>query len=476
MNRRFGRCPAGACVALVVLTGCIHFPSTPDITARPPREPGSVLIHDVRVFTGTAVAEHMDVRFADGLITDVVPTGSALQADQVVDGAGRTVMPGLVDLHVHLALQAGPPWFLTVPAAAHAAQSYVYAGITTVLDVAGEVKVIRGLQDPIAAGRWVGPRIYFAGPGLTVEGGYPLDMMRDVYGALAFASTNGHHVIAVKDVAQIEAEVDAVADAGGTFIKLMAASIPPSDPPAPRLSEELVRAATVRAHARGLRVAAHIDTSADALLCARAGVDLLAHGIETSRVTDEEIATLRASGISFEPTLVNWARFDQLVGLDFQPTRSERETQPRAVLESFSPQALRKHEAVLTESSFKSWGDALTAHREDRITNTTAMFLGGVPLRVGSDSGGSIGTFPGSLHDELRLLVEAGVPVLTVLAAATHGNAEFLDPNARFGLVQPGYRADLVLVEGDPTTDIRHTEDILQVYVGGSPVRRRSLD
>jgi imidazolonepropionase-like amidohydrolase len=99
------------------------------------------------------------------------------------------------------------------------------------------------------------------------------------------------------------------------------------------------------------------------------------------------------------------------------------------------------------------------------------MYRAGIPLLVGSDSQGSIATFPGAIHEELQLLVEAGVPAADVLYAATRGNALFLDANADYGAVEPGRAADLLLVEGDPTVDIRHTEDIVQVFVGGVPVR-----
>lgn len=458
---------------LALALACIHFPATPNVLARPERDLASVLITDVRVFTAgpEGVLEHRDVRLADGLISDVVPAGSGLTADRTLDGAGRTLMPGLVDLHVHLALSGNPPWYLTLPDPRHAATSTVYAGITTVLDVGGDTAVLSRLKASIARGAWLGPRIYYAGPGLTVEDGYPLDMMKDVYGDLAFASIEGKHFLAIRDVADIERQVDDIADQGGSFVKLMVASIPPMEPPAPQLSEAMVVAATRRAHERGLKVAAHIDDTDDALLCARAGVDLLAHGVETSRLTADEIEVLRASGIAVEPTLVNWRRFDAMLALDYQATRSEVATQPKAVLASFSAERLEAHRALLEESTFKSWADALAAHRDDRLANAVALYAAGVPLRVGSDSGGSIGTFAGSLHEELRLLAEAGIPVEAVLVAATSGNARFLDPDARFGSVQVGYIADLLLVDGDPTVDLAHTEDLVQVFVGGAPVR-----
>ncbi len=459
---------------LLLWVACIHFPVAPDIRARPPPELPTVLIQDVRVFHPDGTLDHQDVRLVGGVITSVTTTGrgapsEAQKTDEIVDGRGRTLLPGLIDLHVHLALSAAPPWFLAVPDPAQAAQSTVYAGVTTVLDLGGDPKVLLGLQAAAARGAFLGPRIVFAGPGLTVEGAYPLSMLKDVYGGLAYASVVNRHFIPVRDVQDIEQRVDDIADAGGQFVKLMVAAIPPGNPAT--LSEELVIAATARAHARGLRVAAHVDDTEDALLCARAGVDLLAHGVETSLLTPADLATLRAAGIGYEPTLVNWQRFDDLVALDFQPTVSERATQAPAVLKSFDADQLRRHEQVLTDSTFNAWAEQLTAHREDRIANAAAVFAAGIPLYVGSDSGGSIATFPGAMHDELRLLVEAGIPNVAVLTAATWGNARLLDPAARFGLIAEGYAADLLLVEGDPTLDITRTEAIVQVWVGGAAVR-----
>jgi imidazolonepropionase-like amidohydrolase len=460
---------------LLLLTACVHAPPAPHIRARAPDPAPSVLIHDVRVFSATdaGVEEHVDVRIADGLITDVVATGSGLSADTTVDGHDRTLLPGLVDLHVHLALTAGPPWYLALPDPPHTAQSMVYAGVTTVLDLGGDPKVLRGLKRAIATHRWLGPRILYAGQGLTVAAAYPLDMVQELYGPLAFSSINGHHFRAVTDVADIEAQVDRLADEGASFIKLMAASIPPADPATPRLSEEMIVAATRRAHEHGLKVAAHIDSASDALICARAGVDLLAHGVETSALTDADLATLKASGIAFEPTLVNWNRWDELTVDDFQPNAMERATQPAALLDSLNGDQIRAHLALFQDSTFRAWGDALSAHKADRVANTAKMVAAGIPLRVGSDSEGSIATFPGAIHEELRLLVEAGVPAKDVLYAATRGNALFLDADAKFGAVAPGMAADLLLVDGDPTVDVRKTEAIVQVWVGGVGVRQR---
>ena len=154
---------------VLVFVACIHAPAHPEIGVFAPGPPPSVVIRDVRVFTATeaGVLEHQDVRLSGGRIDRIGPTGGAWVGEVTVPGAGRTLMPGLVDLHVHLALYAGPPWFLAVPEPGHTARSFVDAGITTVLDVGGDPRTITKLQRKMAAGRWVGPRIGFAGQGLT---------------------------------------------------------------------------------------------------------------------------------------------------------------------------------------------------------------------------------------------------------------------------------------------------------------------
>src|SRR5205085_7244715 len=154
----------------------------------------------------------------------------------------------------------------------------------------------------IEEGKRPGPAISLAGTHLTVPGGYPLDMVRDVYGRLAYWSTEGSHARGFETVAALEAEVDRLHGLGARFIKLMVATVPPSG--APRLTDQMVRAAVKRAHAHGMKVMAHIDTADDALQCARAGVDLLAHGIEAPAVSDEQAREIAESGIRMEPTLV----------------------------------------------------------------------------------------------------------------------------------------------------------------------------
>ena len=456
--------------AFFLLAACVHFPAYRPLAA--PGQQQGFVIRDVRVFaaTGPEALEHQDVLVERGVIVAVRPTDAQDAPGQVIDGRGLTVLPGLIDLHAHLTLTAAPPWYLTTPKPEHNAQAHVYAGVTTVLDAGGNPDEILGLKKQIAEGKLAGPRIYFAGQHLTVPGGYPLSMIHDVYGRMATWSLEGSHVRGVRSEEELLGEVDRLHGLGASFIKLMVATIPPPD--APRLPEPWVRAAVKRAHEHGMKVAAHIDTAEDALQCARDGVDLLAHGIEAPAVTEEEARTIAASGISMEPTLVNYERFDELEALHFQSSAIERESEPKELMDAFSDERLHQQRERFIGSSFQPWGDELLKYSAERPRNLYKLYKAGVPVLAGSDAMGSIGVFAGAIHDELKLQVEAGLPAAEVLLGATSRAARFLDPKARFGTVEPGKAADLLLVRGDPLQDIRATRDIVQVFIAGAPVQR----
>ncbi len=460
-----------AVVGALALTACVHAPASPKLSAwaGPARR---TVIRDVRVFpaTSTEAAEHQDVWLEDGAITRLEPTGAPPPAGAVViPSAGKTLLPGFVDLHTHFALSGAPPWYLALPDPDHAAQATVFAGVTTALDAGGNADQLLALRLRIARGEVAGPRLFFAGPHLTVPGGYPLSMLRTLYGPLAAATVSGVHSHGVESEAELLRRVDEAAAQGARFVKLMVASVPAG---APRLPDEWVVAAARRAHLSGMKVLAHIDSAQDALVCARAGVDLLAHDVVTSALSDDEVKVLAASGIRMEPTLVNWERSDELAAMHYVGSELERRSEPQEILDSFSDASLVKPMEEFQKTSFKPWGDELAKHRADRAKNVKKLFDAGVPILVGSDANGSLATFAGAYHDELLLQVEAGLPPAEVLLSATARAARFLDPEARFGTIEPGRAADVVLVDGDPLADIRATRRIVEVFVGGRRLLR----
>ncbi len=453
-------------ISALLLTSCIHFPSyRPLVSAG---ATGRVVFRDAAVFTATSteLLEHTDVWVEDGLITGVEPTDPSKPAALVIDARGKTLMPGLVDAHVHTTMNSLPPWYASIPNPGHNLEAFLYAGITTVNDLGGSPDEIRGLRTEIAEGTRLGPRIYFAGQIITHRDGYPISMVREAYGALAYAAIGDKLATQIASPEEGALAVRKRFAAGATMIKVVIADIPRG---APRLSAAELDAIVHQAHQLGLQVIAHIDTSEDALMAARHHVDALAHGVETTVLTPEQAAELKASGIVMVPTLVNYERFCQIAQKRYRPLALTVESEPAEVLAQFAPSFV---DSAQLPKGFFAWGDELEANVKVRSSNVRTAWEAGVPLVAGADAMGSVGTFAGDLHHELEMLVAAGVPAAEALLAATSKSARFITPRPSFGTIEVGKSADLLLIDGDPLKDISVTQKIVTVMARGQLVNR----
>ena len=455
-------------LAAVSLFGCIHFPHYRSLVSG--GASGRVVFRDASVFTATSteLLSHQDVWVEDGLITAVQPTGEAKPADLVIDARGKTLMPGLVDAHVHTTMNSLPPWYAAIPNAGHNLEAFLYAGITSVNDLGGSPAEIIALRQEIADGSRLGPRIYFAGSIITHRDGYPISMIREAYGALAHAAIGHKLATQIGSPEEGALAVRRRFAAGATMIKVVIADIPRG---APRLSPEELDAIVHQAHQLGLKVIAHIDTSADALMAARHHVDALAHGVETTVLTPEDAAELKASGIVMVPTLVNYERFCQIAQKRFVPLGLTTESEPEEVLAQFAPSFV---DSAKLPPGFFAWGGELEANVQTRTANVHTAWEVGVPLVAGADAMGSVGTFAGDLHQELVMLVQAGLPPVEALLAATSRAANFITANPSFGTIEVGKSADLLLVDGNPLQDISATQKIVTVMARGQLVDRHN--
>src|SRR5205814_2215584 len=161
-----------ALTALFV-AGCVHFPSNPPHVSRSPA-PRRLRIRDVRVFaaTHTTAIDHRDVVVDGDTITVVGDTGVVDAGDaMVIDGRGRTLLPGLVDMHAHSTLTAAPPWYPAVPDPRHALEAHLFAGVTTICDMGSDLDALVDARWRVARGEWLGPRVVFAGRIITRRGG-----------------------------------------------------------------------------------------------------------------------------------------------------------------------------------------------------------------------------------------------------------------------------------------------------------------
>jgi imidazolonepropionase-like amidohydrolase len=452
------------------LLGCPAAHRYPQLIRREATPAAITVFRDVRVFTATdsTVLEHSDVRVEGGRITAIAPTGMNVAGARVIEGAGKTLVPGYVDFHVHLTGSPAPPWAVAWPDEDHNGRALLASGITSAMDVGGELEKLKALWKRQAEPSWLGPRFWYSGQIVSLKGGYPTSMVKLLFPWPASALADQRFSGPVSNALEATAAVDWRLHHGAHHIKLAIASVPLN---AQSMPPELVSATVNRAHEKGAKAVAHVDTAVHALRAARAGVDALMHGVHLGELTMADAQELKAAGVVVSPTLVVFDRAEQLVQFRFAPTEIEKRLYPASFLTAFSPDVAR---TKTLDPQLLEWLAKLQADHQQRVAAAKTLFDAGVPILVGSDAAGSIGCLAGGAFlDELRLLAEAGIPNADVLRGATVLPARFIaGDNADFGTIEPHKRADLVLLDGDPLTDITATSRIVTVMQGGVVIEK----
>ena len=450
-------------IAAAGITAC-GAPQLASVT-READQPESTLFRDVTVFDGINVVPHRDVLITGQAVAAVGEAGTQDAPSRAVhvDGAGRTLLPGLIDTHAHLVSagekHGGPP---DEEAIGHA---FLYAGVTTMLVAASLVDLasLRGGR----AGELM-PHLYTAGSGLTAPGGHPTSLFRAMLPwpirwfairALATAA----------DAAEARARVDAMIDARNPdFLKIIYDDLPPGSP---HLSRAALEGAIAAARNRGVRAIVHTTTPEDALAAVETGASLLMHVPQRGMLSPQQAEQLADAGVPIVTTARLVSASHELAAEG--PIPLERSMYPAELLDPW-----------LDNPSWDLTGfsEAIDQNHDEaaRVTaaNVRALLVAGAELLVGTDSGVH-GVFPGaSLHRELRLLVRLGMAPIEALRAATSAPAAFLDPEGRsdFGRIAVGQRADLLLVSGDPSEDIASLAAIEGVWLAGARLTRHGLD
>ncbi len=428
--------------------------------------PTSVLIRNTSVLDveSGAVSDGRDVLLEEGVIAAIEPHG-ALSGDLVIDGAAATLVPGLVDMHGHVSASSQPTWDRGFPDPEANLRAYAYAGVTSVFDPADASDDAFSRRDRVARRELVGPRIFTTGPLLTCPDGHPIALVKEFAPWWIGWYVAGLVAIPLPDAATANEVVDEIAANGADAIKIAMDSIPLD---APRMTREIASAVVDRAKSHGLRVVAHIGTTQDAIDAAEAGVALWVHGVYKERIPDDQIQRLAGYGIPVVATVEVFDRYVRGRQGPIVATRIERETVHASVLDSFWPIPDGFGAGALT-----SWLELAEETMDARIDNVRRLHEAGVTILTGSDT--QSGVFPGAgLHRELAHLVRAGLTPVEAIRAATLDPARWLADGAEpdFGNVAVGKRADLLLVEGDPSSDVGALENIRKVFLAGVPLER----
>ena len=375
-----------------------------------PRGPDRVLVlRGGRIFDGAGTAAHPGTLVIErNKILKILPAASSEwpKNAEVVDAAGKTILPGLIDLHTHLTYPLTEGDLLHVPSEADATlraveklRYFLESGITSVRDVGSQGDVTFRLKEWVRDNRLVGPRVFPAGQFITAEGGHSTENTPDEWirwmGATRIATGPEDWRLAVREQFHKGADV----------IKLGS-----------HFSVEEVRAAVQEAHELGLKVTADAETFY-IQRAVEAGVDTIEHPLPR---TDETIQLMAKNGTAADPTLIPYQIvFDEWGGY------------------------------------FGSTSRRFTFSNEANLEMLRRLKRAGIKCGVGTDLILHWYRYlPGPYIRELKNLVAAGWSVPGALEAGTKTNAEILDMDDRLGTLETGKLADVVVVDGRPDENL----------------------
>ena len=368
---------------------------------------------------------------------------------QRIDGRGKFLIPGLMDMHIHLSGgrgRGGPD----ERAGIRALHGFLYSGFTSVFDAGNNPDYIFGLRTRERAGQIVAPRIFATGGVVTAPGGHG-------GGAGATLVDQWPEDASLLD-AHIAREPDLVKltfDEHGWGTR----------PLIPLLEPELMAEIGRYFNEHGIRTTVHISHEFRARQAIEAGINTLAHPIIQGPVSEGFVRLMAATKVPMVSTLTIGEGYSRLV--------EHPEFLDRPIYQAtYEPETLEQLRTTVRDGyaarTWTTWMKVMTPVAQENLR--LIADAGGV-IVLGSDQS----TGPAS-HRELELMVEGGIPALEAIRIGTLNAAIFLGKERELGSVEEGKLADLVLLSADPLENISHTQEIDLVIKGGKIVDRSALD
>ena len=399
-----------------------------------PPASGGFVITNVRLFDGVQAHLNMQVSVDRGIIRAVGPKLAVTGAVPTIDGSGSTLLPGLIDAHVH-------------SRSVEDLQEALRFGVTTVLDMASmDLALERTLREAAAKRLDVAD---FRSAGIPATS------------PTAHGTEYGTPIPTVSSVEEVAGFVAARKREGSDYLKIILNGVRTKQTGVPNLDQAKVSALVRAGHSQRMLVVAHVETLEDVRIAINSGVDGLAHVWREDIPASDVAAQIAGRGMFVIPTP---AVFD-----GFTP-ESGRALVADPRLAPFISAAARGR---LLRPPVPRLPFNLESQLAEQLAAVGALRMSGARLLAGTDAGMVTPTVHGvSLHRELELLVRAGLSPTEALTAATATTADVFHLSDR-GRIVAGRRADLIMVRGDPTTDITTTRDIIRVWRAGVEFDRR---
>jgi imidazolonepropionase-like amidohydrolase/ABC-type multidrug transport system permease subunit len=436
------------------------------------------LIRGARIFIGNGkVIEQGAILIRRGKIEGVYegagPDPKSVNATPL-EAAGKTVLPGLIDVHVHLAAPGGSypdnyKFDIHAEMERHLA-AYLYSGVTTVRSVGDPLNISLNVRSIVNSGEKLGAYVYTCGPLFTAEGGHGTEYFKALPPTVR-TQFEGQFVRIPKSTDEARRMVDEVHEAGVDCVKAIMESGGGSSV-YNRMDVAFLDAIVQQAHIDHLPAPVHTGDARDVSDALDAGADSIEHGSFRDEIPAALLDKMVAQKSFYDPTLsVGEALRDVAAG--------KSDLLKRSLVQQVGPAGLLSQtEKDLGSDDSKEMRERIAKFPFDLkigVQNLVNAYKHGVALVTGSDAGNYLVIHGPTVQHEVELWVAAGIPATVALEAATYNSAHLLRADDHIGLIAPGHDADLLLVDGNPLDDINAIERISDVFFKGEKIDRSAL-
>jgi imidazolonepropionase-like amidohydrolase/ABC-type multidrug transport system permease subunit len=438
----------------------------------------SYLIRGARIFVGNGkVIESGAILIRDGKIAEVYegegPDPKTVKAT-LIEAQGKTVLPGLIDVHVHLGAPGGHLAdmmnYQAEPVMERHLAAYLYSGVTAVRSVGdplGSVLKVRGVMN---SGEKLGAELFTCGPLFTAPGGHGTEYFNEMpdnvrrqmlaqFTRIPASTEEARQQVDALKQANVDC-VKAVMESGGGSIIFN------------RMDVSYLQAIVQQAHADNLPASVHTGDVRDVTDALAAGADSIEHGSFRDAIPDALFQQMVTQKTFYDPTLsVGEAFRDFAAGkTDLLDRSLVQQVGPKDLLDS-TKEFLASQDSEAMRQRIGQFPVDVKIGTE----NLKKAYQHGVTLVTGSDAGNNLVIHGPTVQHEVELWVKAGIPQAVALQAATYNSARLLRAENHIGSIQKGNDADLLLVDGNPLEDINAIERISIVFFKGEQLDRSGL-
>lgn len=439
----------------------------------------NTLIRGARIFVGDGqVIETGAILIREGKIAEIYQ-GAGPEPESVkatpIEAAGKTVLPGLIDVHIHLGAPGGfypegHDYSDQKTGMERRLAAYLYSGVTTVRSVGDLLDAVLAVRSEVNSGAYLGAELQTCGPLFTARGGHGTEYFKELPEnirkqlELQFLRIPQTEDEARKQVDELKGQgvdcIKEVLESGGGSSVFN------------RMDVGLFDAVAKEAHQDGLPLAVHTGDARDVADALAAKADSIEHGSMRDRIGDDLLRQMAAQKTFYDPTLSVAEAFRELAAgrVDLLKRTLVQQVGPADMLTATEKQ-LQSPETLAMRQRIGQFPLDLTLAEE----NLKRAFADGVPLVTGSDAGNLLVVHGPTIQREVELWVQAGIPPAAALQAATYNAARLMRAEQHIGTVRVGNDADLLVVDGNPLEDISTIERVSLVFFKGENVDRSAL-